>query len=86
MRKTTAADRARLDLSCVLVAGSSAEPIRERTVADFCAAFGTVSGLRPEALTPIYGSAEHFGAGRGASILHSSHSTYSLHLTRLNGG
>ena len=28
---------------------------------DFCAVFGTSSGLRPEALTPIYGSAEHFG-------------------------
>jgi hypothetical protein len=44
----------------IVVAGSSAEPIREKTVADFCAAFA-VCGLRGDALTPIYGSAEHFG-------------------------
>lgn len=61
VRKTSHASRKQLDLSCVLVAGSSAEPIREKTMADFCAVFGMSCGLRPEALTPIYGSAEHFG-------------------------
>jgi hypothetical protein len=30
------------------------------TVQDFCAAFAAC-GLRGDALTPIYGSAEHFG-------------------------
>ena len=59
LRKTTPAERALLDLSCIHVAGSSAEPIRENTVSEFCAAFS--ASLRSDAFTPIYGSAEHFG-------------------------
>jgi len=61
----------------VPVAGSSAEPIREKTVKDFCAAFAQC-GLRGDALTPIYGSAEHFGVsmkriGQPARIMQAGH-------------
>jgi hypothetical protein len=45
---------------CGSVAASSAEPIREKTVVDFCAAFAAC-GVRGDVLTPVYGSADTHG-------------------------
>jgi acyl-CoA synthetase (AMP-forming)/AMP-acid ligase II len=57
VRKTSAADRARLDLSSWRVAFNGAEPIRPGTLQRFCAAFAP-AGFRPEAFHPCYGLAE----------------------------
>ncbi len=46
-----------IDLSCWTVAGSGAEPIRERTVAEFAAKFAAC-GLAPNSLWAGYGLAE----------------------------
>ncbi len=58
VRKTTPAQRAGWDLSRLQVAMSAAEPVRPDTMDRFLAAFAA-SGLRPEALCPAYGLAEH---------------------------
>jgi fatty-acyl-CoA synthase len=47
-----------LDLSCLRIAGCGAEPIHPETMRAFCDRF-VPAGLRPEALTPAYGLAEH---------------------------
>lgn len=57
VRKTTAAERAGLDLSCWRVAFTGAEPIRADTIARFLELFAP-HGLRPEAVTTCYGLAE----------------------------
>ncbi|CAM2069800.1 AMP-binding protein [Sulfidibacter corallicola] len=58
VRKTSEAQRQKLDLSCLKVALSAAEPIRLATVDAFCEAFGP-HGFRREAFWPGYGLAEH---------------------------
>jgi fatty acid CoA ligase FadD32 len=55
--RTSAEDRAALDLSGVKVAINGAEPVRPRTVERFQAAFGP-SGFAAEAHRPSYGLAE----------------------------
>jgi acyl-CoA synthetase (AMP-forming)/AMP-acid ligase II len=64
VRRTTDADRAGLDLSHLAVAYNGAEPVRAATVRRLFAAFGEC-GLRPGAIFPCYGLAEHtlFAAG-----------------------
>lgn len=57
VRKTSAADRAKLDLSDWRVAFNGAEPIRPETLEHFAAAFEP-SGFRSEAFHPCYGLAE----------------------------
>jgi acyl-CoA synthetase (AMP-forming)/AMP-acid ligase II/alkylation response protein AidB-like acyl-CoA dehydrogenase/acyl carrier protein len=57
VRRTTPAQRATLDLSAWQVALNGAEPVRERTIEDFAAAFGPC-GFRREAMYPAYGLAE----------------------------
>jgi acyl-CoA synthetase (AMP-forming)/AMP-acid ligase II len=57
VERTTAEERAGLDLSSMRVFINGAEPVREPTGARFLEAFA-VSGLRPEAYTPAYGLAE----------------------------
>lgn len=47
-----------LDLSCLRVAGCGAEPIMPETMRQFIRTF-TPAGLRPEAVMPAYGMAEH---------------------------
>lgn len=58
VRKTTPEQRRRWDLRHLAVAMSAAEPVRAATVAAFCEAFAD-AGLRPAALCPAYGLAEH---------------------------
>lgn len=58
VRRTTAAQRARWDLSSLQVVMSAAEPVREDTTRRFVQAFAGC-GLRPEAFCPAYGLAEH---------------------------
>jgi acyl-CoA synthetase (AMP-forming)/AMP-acid ligase II len=57
VRRITAADLAKWDLSCLRVAGCGAEPIAPQTLRAFVAHFAA-AGLRPEALSPCYGLAE----------------------------
>lgn len=57
VRKTTAQERATLDLSCWEVAFCGAEPVRLETLEKFAEAFGPC-GFRHEALYPCYGLAE----------------------------
>jgi amino acid adenylation domain-containing protein len=57
VRKTSAEDRAKLDLSEWRVAFNGAEPVRAQTLDRFAAAFGP-SGFRREAFHPCYGLAE----------------------------
>ena len=57
VRKTTAAERARLDLSSWQVAFNGAEPISAATMERFAQAFAP-SGFRREAFHPCYGLAE----------------------------
>jgi acyl transferase domain-containing protein/acyl-CoA synthetase (AMP-forming)/AMP-acid ligase II/NADPH:quinone reductase-like Zn-dependent oxidoreductase/NADP-dependent 3-hydroxy acid dehydrogenase YdfG/acyl carrier protein len=57
VQKTSAADRAALDLSCVNIALCGAEPVRPDTLAKFSEAFAPC-GFRREALRPAYGLAE----------------------------
>ncbi|GGU33511.1 acyl-CoA synthetase [Lentzea flava] len=58
VRKTTAVQRSRWDLSALRVVMSAAEPIRASTVDTFYAAFAP-SGLRRSSFYPAYGLAEH---------------------------
>lgn len=58
VRKTTAEQRAKWDLSSLRVVMSAAEPVRADTTDRFLDAFA-VSGLRREAFCPAYGLAEH---------------------------
>ncbi len=55
--KTTAEQRASLDLSCWRVAFNGAEPIRAETLARFAEAFAP-AGFSPQAFLPCYGMAE----------------------------
>ncbi|HEV7905584.1 MAG TPA: AMP-binding protein, partial [Pyrinomonadaceae bacterium] len=57
VRKTTAEERAQLDLSRWSVAFNGAEPIRHETIERFAAAFAE-SGFRREVFYPCYGLAE----------------------------
>ena len=57
-RRATPADKSRLDLSCLTVAYNGAEPVRAATVRSLFAAFAEC-GLRPGAIFPCYGLAEH---------------------------
>ena len=58
VRKTTAEQRARWDLSSLQMVLSGAESVREGTSRRFVEAFA-VCGLRPEVFCPAYGLAEH---------------------------
>ncbi len=58
VRKTTAEQRARWDLSSLRAVMSAAEPIRTTTMDAFFAAFAG-TGIRPEVFFPAYGLAEH---------------------------
>ena len=58
VRKTTAAQRARWDLSSLRVLLNAAEPVRVDTARRFLDAF-SVSGIREDAYFPTYGLAEH---------------------------
>ncbi len=57
IEKSTAEQRATLDLSCWSVAYNGAEPIRNTTLESFVTTFAPC-GFRPEALLPGYGLAE----------------------------
>ncbi|WP_306397491.1 AMP-binding protein [Telluria beijingensis] len=57
-RRVTQRDKARLDLSCLTVAYNGAEPVRAATVRRVFAAFAEC-GLKPGAIFPCYGLAEH---------------------------
>jgi len=57
MKRATAADLARWDLSCVKAIGCGAEPIHGGTMRAFVDHFAA-SGLKPQALVPAYGMAE----------------------------
>lgn len=57
VRKTTAAERAELDLSTWQVAFNGSEPIRAETMENFARAFAP-AGFRHEAFHPCYGLAE----------------------------
>ncbi|MET0209909.1 MAG: AMP-binding protein, partial [Burkholderiaceae bacterium] len=83
-RRTTLEDKARLDLSCLTVAYNGAEPVRAATVRRLFAAFADC-GLRPGAIFPCYGLAEHTllaaGGPRGQAPR-----TFSLSQSRLEAG
>ena len=76
LRKTTPAERARFDFSCLQVMMSAGESIHAETMDRFCAAFAA-SGLRREAWCPAYGLAEHtVGVTiRGQQVLHCDRAT-----------
>jgi acyl-CoA synthetase (AMP-forming)/AMP-acid ligase II len=57
VRRTSAPERARLDLSRWRIAFNGSEPIRPDTVRAFCEAFAS-TGFRAEAMRPAYGLAE----------------------------
>jgi acyl-CoA synthetase (AMP-forming)/AMP-acid ligase II/acyl carrier protein len=57
VRKTTAEERAALQLNSLRVAYCGAEPVRAQTIEDFCTAFGPV-GFNRNAFRPTYGLAE----------------------------
>jgi acyl-CoA synthetase (AMP-forming)/AMP-acid ligase II len=57
VRKVSDEEAASLDLSRWLLAGCGSEPINPRVLSAFADKFA-VSGLRPEALSPVYGMAE----------------------------
>jgi acyl-CoA synthetase (AMP-forming)/AMP-acid ligase II/alkylation response protein AidB-like acyl-CoA dehydrogenase/acyl carrier protein len=57
VRRSTAEQRERLDLSSWDVALNGAEPVRQQTIDDFVATFGPC-GFRREAMFPAYGLAE----------------------------
>lgn len=57
VERSTADERAALDLSCLATAMNGAEPVHAETLRMFTETFGP-SGLRPEALMPVYGLAE----------------------------
>jgi acyl-CoA synthetase (AMP-forming)/AMP-acid ligase II len=56
-RRSTAEERAELDLSSWKVAFSGAEPVRAKTLATFSSTFAG-AGFRPETFAPCYGLAE----------------------------
>ncbi len=58
VRKTTAEQRRRWDLSSLEITMSAAEPIRASTVDTFLESFAE-AGLAPQAFCPAYGLAEH---------------------------
>ncbi len=57
VRKVSAEEKSRLDLSCWQVAYNGAEPIRHETLVRFVEAFGPC-GFKKEAFYPCYGMAE----------------------------
>ena len=57
-RRITQQEKAGLDLSCLTVAYNGAEPVRAATVRRLFAAFAEC-GLKPGAIFPCYGLAEH---------------------------
>jgi acyl-CoA synthetase (AMP-forming)/AMP-acid ligase II/alkylation response protein AidB-like acyl-CoA dehydrogenase/acyl carrier protein len=57
VRRTTAEQRARLDLSSWRVALNGAEPVRDQTIVEFAAMFAP-HGFRRETMYPAYGLAE----------------------------
>jgi 1-acyl-sn-glycerol-3-phosphate acyltransferase len=57
LRKIGDAELQNLDLSCLRLAFNGAEPVRPDTIERFAARFAPY-GLRPEAITPVYGLAE----------------------------
>lgn len=57
-RRVTQQEKAGLDLSCLTVAYNGAEPVRAATVRRLFAAFAEC-GLKPGAIFPCYGLAEH---------------------------
>ncbi|MFO0946585.1 MAG: beta-ketoacyl synthase N-terminal-like domain-containing protein [Planctomycetota bacterium] len=57
VRKTSAAERATLDLSSWSVAGNASEPVRALTLRQFARTFSS-SGFRKQAFFPSYGLAE----------------------------
>ncbi len=68
VRKTTAEERRRWDLSSVEVVACAGEPVRPSTVDGFLDAFAE-AGLRPESFCPAYGLAEHtVGVTLGGSL------------------
>ncbi|MGF6273030.1 acyl-CoA synthetase (AMP-forming)/AMP-acid ligase II/alkylation response protein AidB-like acyl-CoA dehydrogenase/acyl carrier protein [Massilia sp. UYP11] len=83
-RRATLDDKARLDLSCLTVAYNGAEPVRAATVRRLFAAFAEC-GLRPGAMFPCYGLAEHTllaaGGPRGRTPR-----TFALSQSRLEAG
>ena len=83
-RRATPGDKARLDLSCLTVAYNGAEPVRAATVRRLFAAFAEC-GLRPGAIFPCYGLAEHTllaaGGPRGQAPR-----TFALSQSRLEAG
>lgn len=83
-RRATLEDKARLDLSCLTVAYNGAEPVRAATVRRLFAAFAEC-GLRPGAIFPCYGLAEHTllaaGGPRGQAPR-----TFALSQSRLEAG
>lgn len=83
-RRLTPADRARLDLSSLTVAYNGAEPVRAATVRRLFAAFADC-GLRPGAIFPCYGLAEHTllatGGPRGQAPR-----TFAISQSRLEAG
>jgi acyl-CoA synthetase (AMP-forming)/AMP-acid ligase II len=58
VRRTSAEERAALDLSSWRMAANGAEPVHADTLERFCAAFAP-AGFRPEAFYPAYGLAEN---------------------------
>ncbi|WP_137173849.1 AMP-binding protein [Massilia sp. HP4] len=83
-RRLTQDDKARLDLSSLTVAYNGAEPVRAATVRRLFAAFAEC-GLRPGAIFPCYGLAEHTllatGGPRGQAPR-----TFAISQSRLEAG
>jgi len=83
-RRLTPEDKARLDLSSLTVAYNGAEPVRAATVRRLFAAFAEC-GLRPGAIFPCYGLAEHTllatGGPRGQAPR-----TFAISQSRLEAG
>lgn len=83
-RRLTQDDKARLDLSSLTVAYNGAEPVRAATVRRLFAAFADC-GLRPGAIFPCYGLAEHTllatGGPRGQAPR-----TFAISQSRLEAG
>lgn len=83
-RRLTQQDKARLDLSSLTVAYNGAEPVRAATVRRLFAAFADC-GLRPGAIFPCYGLAEHTllatGGPRGQAPR-----TFAISQSRLEAG
>ena len=78
LRKTTPAQRAAWDLSCMTSWCSAAEPVRADTVDRFLAAFAP-SGVAPHTFHPAYGLAEHVV---GVTVRGSTRATVDPHVLR----